>query len=264
MKDQVFYSKVDKYKIAYLNNLEFRSIKREVFGKSIYFFETNNEQPIIFDVGAYIGLSTCFFKRDYPQAKVFALEPNPIAFSLLHGNMQQNQLADVTLLNKALAVGTGATQLFLDKSEKRWFSTASFLQGSWNGWQETVSLNIESITLTELLSLADKQILAEKVDDVNSNIDDNPNVVSGSDSTDGSKKGIIDLLKLDVEGVEQKLLLANKALLHRFKNIILEFHPAQSQSLDVVTKLLQECGFKVKVVPGRGSMQFIYAVSNTK
>jgi len=47
-----------------------------------------NNPLVIVDVGAYIGTSAIFFAKKYPNAKIFAIEPEDQNFSLLQKNIK--------------------------------------------------------------------------------------------------------------------------------------------------------------------------------
>jgi hypothetical protein len=55
----------------------------------------------------------------------------------------------------------------------------------------------------------------------------------------------VDLLKLDIEGAEQQVLIEAKDKLHLVKKILFEFHPHPSQTLLDLQDLLTESGFTV-------------------
>jgi 31-O-methyltransferase len=58
------------------------------------------QQPVIFYVGANIGLFTLYALRAWPQARVFAFEPVPAVFAALQANT--GHLPNVSLHNIAL------------------------------------------------------------------------------------------------------------------------------------------------------------------
>jgi FkbM family methyltransferase len=80
----------------------FLFIYDEMFNKQIYKFATNETSPLIIDCGANIGLSTIYFKREYPNARIIAFEPDPKIFETLSYNIAAFDLKDVELMNLAL------------------------------------------------------------------------------------------------------------------------------------------------------------------
>ncbi|MBU0974170.1 FkbM family methyltransferase, partial [Patescibacteria group bacterium] len=163
-------SKLQKYTIYHNNSEEYHRLKREIFTQDLYCFETNNPEPIIIDAGAHIGLSVLYFKQLYPTSKIIAIEPNPESFKILERNIFENQIEDVTLIQTALSDKSGIETLYLDKTSEEWHSVASFHKGSWVGTQKSTSVTVQTHTLSEFITQP------------------------------------IDFLKMDIEGVEQKVL----------------------------------------------------------
>ncbi|WP_420580402.1 FkbM family methyltransferase [Reichenbachiella sp.] len=56
----------------------------------------NLHTPIIFDLGAYTGISCLYFKTIFPSAKIFCLEPDAENYQLLKNNIQNNQVNQVS------------------------------------------------------------------------------------------------------------------------------------------------------------------------
>lgn len=88
--------------INYIDYASYQSTLSELFTQKIYSFESINENPIIIDCGANIGLSILFFKELYPKAKVLAFEADPKVFSCLKKNIDGFNFNDVEIINKAL------------------------------------------------------------------------------------------------------------------------------------------------------------------
>ena len=192
----VLSAKLGSYEISFPNQREYHLLRREVFTQQQYFFETDNLAPVIIDAGAYFGLTTLYFKKLYPLAHITAIEPNPDSFALLELNVGINRLENVKLMPMALDVKTGTRALFADSTGNHWLSTASFHQGAWNGEQKQErKILVPTRSLNEFL-----------------------------------RRGV-DLLKLDIEGVEQAVLMAAGESLDRVNHLIVEFHPRPEQSL---------------------------------
>lgn len=214
--------KVDKFEVHYHNKEEILEIKKEVFAQHVYYFETENPRPVIIDAGAHIGLATLYFKKQYPEAQVIAIEPNTINFKLLEENIWENQLDDVTTINAALTPGGDTVTLNAD-TKQTWLSTASVHEGAWNGDQTTQPTVVPAIQLSSLLTDA------------------------------------VDFLKLDIEGTELAVLREAQDLLYRVKKIVLEFHPHPSQTLEELDELLTTRGFTVKLSKNGGRITIYQA-----
>jgi FkbM family methyltransferase len=74
----------------------------ELFCDETYAFHASKENPYIIDCGANIGLSVAYFKKQYPEARILAFEPDKEIFKLLTANVASLGLSNVTLENKAV------------------------------------------------------------------------------------------------------------------------------------------------------------------
>ncbi len=90
------------FKLFYKRPYEFIKTYEELFIDEIYRFETKNEQPIIIDCGANIGLSSIYFKTIYPKAILHAFEPDATLFELLKQNIEVNDFSKTHLHQAAV------------------------------------------------------------------------------------------------------------------------------------------------------------------
>lgn len=81
---------------------KFSLIKKEIFEKEEYRFETQKTSPLILDYGSYIGLSILYQKMRNHLARIIAFEPDPDNLAILRPNIAANQPEDVTLIPKAV------------------------------------------------------------------------------------------------------------------------------------------------------------------
>ncbi len=204
-------SKLGKYTMWYENSEEFHILKREVFGRNDYYVQLEGEHPVIVDAGAYIGDTTLYFKLLYPSARVIALEPYPHSFELLKRNVEENQLTGVDLVQAALAPKSGEVTLHADNSGHDWFTTVSASLSGWDKRQTTTPLQVRGVTLTEVV------------------------------------QGEIDLLKMDIEGMEGTILKSLKSEFPRIKNIVMELHPVGGRLPQEILTLLTQSGYSVEV-----------------
>lgn len=87
----------------------FLSMYEEIFVKQIYAFDwPEDEDGVILDLGANIGLSALFFARAYPRARIEAYEADPAIFELLRWNVAQAQASSIALYNRAVWKENGA------------------------------------------------------------------------------------------------------------------------------------------------------------
>ena len=204
-------TKIGKFTINYNNQKEFHILKSEIFGRNCYDIDLNNDHPYIINVGAYIGISTIYFKSIYPNSKILAIEPNPYAREILEENIFINNLKDVIVLPYAIDISERTRNFFIDTSENIWQSTASFSQESWNGqYHNDTTVQVETKRLSTYLK-------------------DTP----------------VDLLKLDIEGMEVRVLKEARRELKNVKNILVEYHPIEKDNLKKILNLLTSSNFKL-------------------
>jgi len=83
----------------------FLSAFDEIFVNQIYDFVPERENPLILDCGANIGVSTLFFLKRFPHARLRAFEADPLVFQYLQTNVDHwtaGEACDVTLDNRAV------------------------------------------------------------------------------------------------------------------------------------------------------------------
>lgn len=85
-----------------VDSASFLSMYNEIFEQQIYKFTTKNQQPIIIDCGANIGISVLYFKQLYPNSQIIAFEPDKNIFNILQENINIFDLSNVELHNKAV------------------------------------------------------------------------------------------------------------------------------------------------------------------
>jgi len=195
---------IGKYEIEYTNKEEFHILKKEIFSQNIYSINLKPRKPNILDVGSHIGLSILYFKKLYPKANITGLEPNPILYDILQRNIENNHVENVKTINRALYTKNTTHEFFIDATQNNWFSSGGFYSGSWKGTQDTKCIRIKTITLDSIV-----------------------------------KKSSIDLLKLDIEGLELKILNTYQLLLRNIRNLILEYHPISKNHFNKLVKILK-------------------------
>jgi len=155
------------------------------------FLENEYQSPfeltprVIIDAGANVGMATLFFAHRYPEARIVALEPEPMNFQMLSRNCRDlpnvtlikaalwSQTSDLTLHNK----GTGAWRVYVTDEHSE-FDGAAVVSG---------------ITIPEIL----RCIKCDRVD----------------------------LLKLDIEGSERQLFSKGAGeWLDQVHHIVIELH----------------------------------------
>jgi FkbM family methyltransferase len=197
-------SKISKYTVTYFNKQEFHSLKHEIFTNNSYYFESNNPNPFILDIGAYIGLSIVYFKQLYPNSKIVTFEPNPQSFKVLQENIFNNEFKNIELHNTAIYKKEGCKEMYIDNTGMDRYSVTSFSKNAWNNEVKSNKIKVKCEKLDKYL---DRHV---------------------------------DLLKLDVEGSEQAILKDISNQFNKIENIIFEYHPTSNQNIDNILKLLNK------------------------
>lgn len=105
------------YNIVVNDCLAFIFQYKEIFVKEYYLFETTNPTPVIYDCGANIGVSALFFKERFPNAKVFAFEPDPEIAELLINNLKHNSVSGVNVYSKAVWINNEGVEFGVQGSD---------------------------------------------------------------------------------------------------------------------------------------------------
>jgi FkbM family methyltransferase len=203
------------YQFRFRNQAEFEYICREIFGNHEYGFEIDRPAPRIIDAGAHVGVATHYFKRRFPDARILALEANPVTFALLQANIAHNRLSDVDVRQAALAPVAGELPFYVatsDAAPGAWGDSA--IRQAWHDRPETAVVSVPAVPLSALLT--------ERVD----------------------------LLKLDIEGLETAVLAVAGDRLRRVDRIVLEFHVTVANPDNDIARLvaiLRDAGFTVEV-----------------
>jgi FkbM family methyltransferase len=133
-------------RISYPNHNAALFLAHEVFVNGVYGFEARTARPRIIDCGANIGMSVIFFKSLYPNAEVIAFEPDPRTFARLEENVHGNRLADVRLINRALAAAPGTVRFYSDTAADG--SIIASLDPARGG---RLALTVQAVTLSSFI-----------------------------------------------------------------------------------------------------------------
>lgn len=85
-----------------VDSASFLFMYREIFIQQIYRFQAQSQNPLIIDGGANIGLSLLYFKQLYPDSRIIAFEPDIQVFHTLKRNVNNFNLLNIELVNKAI------------------------------------------------------------------------------------------------------------------------------------------------------------------
>jgi FkbM family methyltransferase len=136
----------------------------EVFIAGQYADWLPSDARLVIDVGANVGTATAWFRQQFPQARVIAVEPDPAAAERLARNVGHD--SNVEIVRVALSDHDGRVR---------------FAQGQWTMRGHVVEDEVESTFEVEALTLSALR----------------SRFAPGAD---------VDLIKLDTEGSEWKIL----------------------------------------------------------
>ena len=171
---------------------------------------------VVADLGGHKGIFAVFAATRAKGVKVFSFEPSPENFALLTSNVQRNQLTNVKAFNVAVSNRDGESTLHI--TPEAWSNT--LLEGA--GSRSAGDVQVETWSLSRVLR------------------------------TIGSP---VDLVKMDIEGMEyQALLSCPPEDLRSVARIAMEYHHDPSPNPHTISELIQFLhanGFTTQLYPGQ-------------
>lgn len=143
------------YRIGYTDLLTICPQWHDIFVRQSLRFEFDGASPRILDCGANIGLTSLFFKRLYPNARITAYEADPAIAQVMQKNFDRNGAADIEAVQAAVWVNDGTISFCSEGSDSGAIDTFSPKDHGEN-------LEVPSIRLREVL--AREQIDVLKLD----------------------------------------------------------------------------------------------------
>lgn len=157
-------------------------------------YKYKNLTTNIIDIGGNNGLATIILALQNPNSKIYVLEPLPRLIEIITKNVKDNNLNNVTIINKALGDGKN-TSIFIPNSCSGASSTIVQNSSTFSKIQRGLKNVIENVQTTTFDDLIKEY-----------NIDD------------------IQVLKIDCEGGEYYLFESQYIKNKIVKNIVGEFH----------------------------------------
>lgn len=173
----------------------------EIFAGGEYYFKPESQSPLVFDLGANVGMALLFFKWLYPKARIVAFEASEQTFKFLKSNVDANQLSGVQIHNKAVSDFVGTLDFHYDSGADDLGQLSMSLMDR-PGFKD--SRPVEAVRVSDYIH--------EEVD----------------------------FLKIDIEGAEGLVIrdLARSGKLRYIKEMTMEYHHHLSPEDDVLSELL--------------------------
>ncbi len=119
-------------------------ILREVmFSRNPPYEFPNIKAEVIFDIGANVGAVTVLLANKYPEAKIFAFEPEPENYKILQNNTKE--YSNVSCHNIALGWGKSVVKLF--RSDNPWNMGGFSIFETGSKKDEFVPVDMETISV---------------------------------------------------------------------------------------------------------------------
>lgn len=185
----------------------------EIFLTQDYKFDCQDKKPVIVDLGAHAGLSVIYFKDQYPDSSIVAVEASPENYNSLVKNLENYGVEGVELHHKAISDSSEPLDFYISLTDSM-ANTSTKRRLNLNDQCEKIS--VEGITLDELCKEMDK----------------------------------IDFLKIDVEGSELDVLKGGNETLEKVKQMFVEYHGGglkEGNELSKILSILDQHQFKYHI-----------------
>jgi len=179
------------------------------------FIELTKDKTRLMDIGALHGIFSLVFVANHPWREALAVDASPIAFARLLYNIHKNKLFNIKPIECALSDASGTLLMHYE-------------------WEHAVAANTKGADSGQnLLSVARMT----------------------GDELCGSVSFVPDVVKIDVEGHEVKVIKGLSQIISRFRPLVfLELHPFWiKQERDDVTDLirvLEATGYQASLTEG--------------
>ncbi|MBS3818917.1 FkbM family methyltransferase [bacterium] len=147
----------------------------------------------VLDIGANEGFYSIYMKQKNPHLRILSVEPVPSAFEILQRNLKANGFHDIQTIN--LAVGDRNQTVEMEVYPHVSSISAENMELLQRPWIHPDRINKIKVPMKTLSSLFYEYNL-----------------------------GTVDVLKLDVEGSEMKILQTSKRVLKRVRKLVVEWH----------------------------------------
>ena len=136
-------------KISFTDAQSFLRTLNEIYGQDIYLFKSDNDQPLIIDIGSNIGLSILYFKKLYPLSTIIGFEPDPEIFNILEKNLKEFHIDRVNIYNSAAWKFDGELSFYSEGA----------LSGSIYKVENSKSIKVSALDINKFISGKDVDFL---------------------------------------------------------------------------------------------------------
>ena len=211
--------------VVEVSGLESLFLCDEIFQRETYkrALSLSGEVKTVGDLGCNTGFFCCYLRHyfDRTNFRGIGIDANPAILKNAERNLELNNLKDIRLLNGLVGGAKGTSQKFyvyashLGSSQFLQTETGRLQKGAWK------EIEVPILTLSEIWKTS-----------------------YGAEA--------VDLLKIDIEGSEGKLLLADPALFQMTKCLVLEWHKWLVKEEELFPALLN-LGFTHQVALDKGN-----------
>lgn len=194
------------YKVRINDGPNFYYLCKDIFENRIYHFDARRPDPLILDCGSNIGMSVLYYKQEYPSARIIAFEPEPVIFRYLQENITANNIADVRLVQAAVA-GREGNLAFHSDGKYASYLVQDVATAVPPGWTEC---RVPCVRLRSYLNEP------------------------------------VDFLKLNIEGAEWDTIADSEDCLRQVREMVIEYHhlPGLPRTLHLILEVLNRQGFE--------------------
>lgn len=222
------------YTVYFPDYLEFVLLFINIFGVQEYRLKRKNVKTII-DAGSSWGMSVIYFKHIYSKSQIIAIEANRKTAQLLEKNVKINKLANVKIYNALVSGRKGMQDFYISKDG---WSISDTAAGDFVGERDDfMKTRMRSVPLSEFINRK------------------------------------VDVIKMNIEGMEGEVLKEIAPRLENVSEIVLEYHSllnVKRNSLKRIKQLLTRAGFtlsihvKSSIIPRANSrkLRIIHAFRN--
>lgn len=200
-------------------------IMEEIYKRGIYepYRPQNKDGTVVIDCGANVGIASYYFSSRFE--KVYSIEPSKEHFDVLTHMLKFNKIDNVKTFQFALSNSDGKENFYHYSNRTMYSLYPTAADGEVIG--ELRKTGMEQVELKRLDTFLKEQ-----------NIDK------------------VDLLKMDVEGVEFEILcgdsFANVA--DKVKTVVCEIHSYSGRNLSQIYDALKELGYRVESIPHEANL----------